>query len=101
MPFGPLLAWKRGDVLGVAQRLYAAFGGAVLAMLVMLLFVDGASVFAALGVGLAAWLVLGALTDLATKSGIGNGARPAWRCAASSACRARCSARRSPISDSG
>ncbi len=26
MPFGPLLAWKRGDVLGVAQRLMAAFG---------------------------------------------------------------------------
>ena len=72
VPFGPLLAWKRGDVLGVAQRLYAAFGGALLAVLVVLLFVDGASVFAALGVGLAAWLVLGALTDLATKSGIGS-----------------------------
>ena len=72
VPFGPLLAWKRGDVLGVAQRLYAAFGGAILAMLVALLFVDGASVFAALGVGLAAWLVLGAATDLATKSGIGT-----------------------------
>ena len=26
MPFGPLLAWKRGDLLGVAQRLMAAFG---------------------------------------------------------------------------
>ena len=26
MPFGPLLAWKRGDVLGVAQRLMTAFG---------------------------------------------------------------------------
>jgi cytochrome c-type biogenesis protein CcmF len=72
VPFGPLLAWKRGDVLGVAQRLYAAFGGALLATLVVLLFVDGASVFAALGIGLAAWLVLGALTDLATKSGIGS-----------------------------
>ena len=83
VPFGPLLAWKRGDVLGVAQRLYAAFGGALLAMLVALLFVDGASVFAALGVGLAAWLVLGAATDLATKSGIGTVSRLAWRCAAS------------------
>ena len=26
MPFGPLLAWKRGDLLGAAQRLMAAFG---------------------------------------------------------------------------
>jgi cytochrome c-type biogenesis protein CcmF len=25
MPFGPLLAWKRGDILGVAQRLMGAF----------------------------------------------------------------------------
>ena len=25
MPFGPLLAWKRGDLLGAAQRLMAAF----------------------------------------------------------------------------
>ena len=26
VPFGPLLAWKRGDLLGVAQRLMAAVG---------------------------------------------------------------------------
>ncbi|TIU65079.1 MAG: heme lyase NrfEFG subunit NrfE, partial [Mesorhizobium sp.] len=41
-------------------------------VLVTALFIDGASVFAALGVGLAVWLVCGALTDLAVKSGIGN-----------------------------
>ena len=72
VPFGPLLAWKRGDLLAVAQRLMAAFGGALLAVLVTALFIDGASVLAALGVGLAAWLVLGALTDLALKAGIGS-----------------------------
>jgi cytochrome c-type biogenesis protein CcmF len=72
VPFGPLLAWKRGDVYAVSQRLYVAFGGAVLAVLVALVFVDGASVFAALGVGLAAWLVTGALTDLAAKSALGS-----------------------------
>ncbi len=72
VPFGPLLAWKRGDVFAVAQRLMFAFGAALLAVLVTFLFIDGASVFAALGTGLAAWLVLGALTDLALKAGIGN-----------------------------
>jgi cytochrome c-type biogenesis protein CcmF len=72
VPFGPLLAWKRGDVLAVAQRLMTAFAGALLAVLVTLLFVDGASVLAALGIGLAAWLVLGALTDLALKAGFGS-----------------------------
>ena len=61
VPFGPLLAWKRGDVLAVAQRLMAAFAGALLAVLVTVLFVDGASVLAAVGIGLAVWLILGAL----------------------------------------
>lgn len=49
-----------------------AFAAALLATLVTVLFIDGASVFAALGVGLAVWLILGALTDLAVKSGVGN-----------------------------
>jgi len=75
VPFGPLLAWKRGDAAAAAQRLMTAFGGALLAVLATMLFADSASVFAALGVGLAVWLVLGALTDLALKSGIG-GASP-------------------------
>jgi cytochrome c-type biogenesis protein CcmF len=72
VPFGPLLAWKRGDALAAAQRLMTAFAGALLAVLTVLLFVDGATVLAALGIGLAAWLVLGALTDLALKAGFGS-----------------------------
>ena len=70
VPFGPMLAWKRGDLLGAAQRLMFAFGGALLAVLVVLVFVDGASVLAALGAGLAFWLILGALSDLVLKAGI-------------------------------
>ncbi|UVK53806.1 heme lyase CcmF/NrfE family subunit [Mesorhizobium sp. AR02] len=72
VPFGPLLAWKRGDVFAASQRLMAAFATALAAMLVTGLFIDGASVFAALGIGLAVWLVAGALTDLAVKSGVGS-----------------------------
>ncbi|TPI16535.1 heme lyase CcmF/NrfE family subunit [Mesorhizobium sp. B4-1-3] len=76
VPFGPLLAWKRGDVIAASQRLMAAFALAITAMLVTGLFIDGASVFAALGVGLAVWLIAGALTDLAVKSGFGSVAPP-------------------------
>jgi cytochrome c-type biogenesis protein CcmF len=72
VPFGPLLAWKRGDLIAASQRLFLAFGAALLAVLAALVFVDGASVFAALGMGLATWLVLGALSDLASKSGLGK-----------------------------
>jgi len=72
VPFGPLLAWKRGDIAGAAQRLMFAFGAALLAAAAILIFVDVRAVFAALGVGLAVWLVCGALTDLAVKSGLGS-----------------------------
>jgi cytochrome c-type biogenesis protein CcmF len=72
VPFGPMLAWKRGDVLAAAQRLMTAFAGALLAVLVTLLLIDSATVLAALGIGLAVWLVLGALTDLAFKAGFGS-----------------------------
>jgi cytochrome c-type biogenesis protein CcmF len=70
VPFGPLLAWKRGDLLAVSQRLFAAFGGALAVVLLGWLFIDRIGVFAALGTGLAAWLILGAVTDLAMKSGL-------------------------------
>ncbi len=72
VPFGPLLAWKRGDILAVAQRLMAAFAATLVAMLVTAVFIDGASAFAVVGIGLAFWLIFGALTDLAVKSGLGN-----------------------------
>jgi cytochrome c-type biogenesis protein CcmF len=72
VPFGPMLAWKRGDLLAASQRLLAAFAVAVLAVVCVLLFVDRTAVFAALGIGLAAWLVLGALSDLAGKAALGS-----------------------------
>ncbi|MCX8281250.1 heme lyase CcmF/NrfE family subunit [Phyllobacterium sp. 0TCS1.6C] len=73
VPFGPLLAWKRGDLLAVGQRLMTAFLIALLVTGVVLYQTSASAVLAALGIGLAAWLMLGALTDLALKAGIGRG----------------------------
>ena len=73
MPFGPLLAWKRGDLLAVGQRLLFVFGLAILATLATLYFTTGAPVLSALGIGLAVWTMLGAFVDLWGKSGIGKG----------------------------
>jgi len=70
VPFGPLLAWKRGDLYAVSQRLFAAFAISLGVVVIIYLFSDRKSVVAALGFGLAAWLVLGALTDLALKAGL-------------------------------
>jgi cytochrome c-type biogenesis protein CcmF len=79
VPFGPLLAWKRGDLAGAAQRLYFAAGGSLLVGLGVVFIQTGAPVLAGLGIALGVFLILGALTDLALRAGIGRvGAGVAW-----------------------
>ncbi len=72
VPFGPLLAWKRGDLYGVGQRLMTAFALALIVVGIVLWRTSAHSVLAALGIGLAAWLIFGSLTDLVLKAGIGK-----------------------------
>jgi cytochrome c-type biogenesis protein CcmF len=76
LPFGQTLAWKRGDLLGVAQRLAVAMGVATLVTLALLWITRGGQVAAPLGIGLAAWLIMGSLTEIVTRSwrpGLGAG----------------------------
>ena len=68
LPFGPLLAWKRGDLIGAAQRLYAAGLVALVSVAVLWAWVRGGSAFAPLAIGLALFVILGALTDIAERS---------------------------------
>jgi cytochrome c-type biogenesis protein CcmF len=67
VPFGPLLAWKRGDLLGASQRLIAAGIGALIAVAVLWAWTRGGSAFAPLAIGLAVFVILGALCDLAER----------------------------------
>lgn len=69
IPFGPLLAWKRGDLLGVAQRLMTAFAIGIVAIAIAFV-AEGQSVFPSFGVGLALYVMLGALTDLVERTGL-------------------------------
>jgi len=65
VPFGPLLAWKRGDLYAAAQRLFAAFV-LVLATIVVGLALAGTSkALAVLGLALAVWLITGSLCEMA------------------------------------
>ncbi|MGX5732840.1 heme lyase CcmF/NrfE family subunit [Bosea thiooxidans] len=64
LPIGQSLAWKRGDLLGAAQRNAAAFGLALLAALALVAFTQGGPVPAPLGIGLGLFLVLSAVFDL-------------------------------------
>jgi cytochrome c-type biogenesis protein CcmF len=72
MPFGPLLAWKRGDLAGVAQRLMSAFGAGIVVAVIVLYLQGGGPVLAPLGIGLAAFIILGAAVDVAERSGVGR-----------------------------
>lgn len=72
MPFGPLLAWKRGDLLGVSQRLTVAAGLAVVAAVVTAAAEERGPVLAPVVLGIAVFIMLGAVTDIAERAGIGR-----------------------------
>jgi cytochrome c-type biogenesis protein CcmF len=72
MPFGPLLAWKRGDLAAAAQRLMAAFAVALAAEILTAVLAGVPSAFALFGVWLAVWLIVGALAELAFRVRLGR-----------------------------
>ncbi len=69
MPFGPLLAWKRGDLLGAAQRLMAAFAVGIVTVAATFIAKGGVGILPAFGIGLAFFVMVGALVDLAERTG--------------------------------
>ncbi|MDO6966801.1 heme lyase CcmF/NrfE family subunit [Rhizobium alvei] len=80
LPFGPFLAWKRGDLGQAARKLRLVF---VLALVlgILIWFVEGnGPMLAALGIAAGFWLIFGALADLwnranFAKAGLSNGLR--------------------------
>jgi cytochrome c-type biogenesis protein CcmF len=68
MPFGPLMGWKRGDLLGVAQRLLAAAILAAIAITAALALEQGGPVLAPFGAGIAVFVMAGAITDIAERT---------------------------------
>jgi cytochrome c-type biogenesis protein CcmF len=70
MPFGPLLAWKRGDILGVAQRLMGAFAVGLVTIAIVAAAESEVSVLAPFGIGLALFVMTGAVTDIIERIGL-------------------------------
>jgi cytochrome c-type biogenesis protein CcmF len=68
VPFGPLLSWKRGDLAGVAQRLSGAFVVALIGLAATFVL-EGKPLLAPLGVGLALFVIAGAVTDICERIG--------------------------------
>jgi cytochrome c-type biogenesis protein CcmF len=74
LPIGPLLAWKRGDLTGALQRLWAAALIALLAGGLALALHSPAKIAATLGVTLGAWLIAGTVAELIERGRVGKGA---------------------------
>jgi cytochrome c-type biogenesis protein CcmF len=76
LPFGPFLAWKRGDLVAVTQRLAGAAGAAIFAA-ILIIALSGASIsLAPLGLLLGFWVGFGAIAELLDRAGV-------WRMAPS------------------
>jgi cytochrome c-type biogenesis protein CcmF len=68
MPFGPLMGWKRGDLVGAAQRLIAAALVAAMALAASFAIRSGGPVLAPFGVGIAVFVMAGAVTDIVERT---------------------------------
>ncbi|ULK96734.1 heme lyase CcmF/NrfE family subunit [Bradyrhizobium sp. I71] len=70
VPFGPMLAWKRGDLLGVMQRLLAAGVAGLVAVAIAWGWATGGSTLAPLAIGLGVFVIAGAVTDIVERTGL-------------------------------
>ena len=61
--FGPLLAWKRGNIRAAARKLIAAAIAAIAAIAVTFIAVPDGPALAPFAMGLAAWLAAGAVVE--------------------------------------
>jgi len=68
LPFGPFLAWKRGDVIAVTQRLAGAAGLALFAAVLCFALTGGEVSLAPLGLLLGFWVAFGALAELVDRA---------------------------------
>ncbi|GGC73572.1 heme lyase CcmF/NrfE family subunit [Chelatococcus reniformis] len=68
VPFGQALAWKRGNLLGAAQRVVAALAIAVVGGAVTVAVTRGGPVLAVFGVGLGLFLVAAGVNEVVARS---------------------------------
>jgi len=70
---GAMMSWKRSDLRGVMARLWAAFAAALIVTIAVALFVGFKDILAALGLGLAAWLLVGSAVEIAERIALFRG----------------------------
>jgi len=80
LPLGPFLAWKRGDLIAVVQRLTGAIVLTLLATLVVFALSGFSMSLAPLGLLLGFWVAFGAIAELVDRAKLGRIApNESWR----------------------
>jgi cytochrome c-type biogenesis protein CcmF len=80
IPFGPFLAWKRGDLAGAAQRLWLAALAALAALVVAYALYWRGPWLAPFGIALGVWIIAGAIAEWAQRVKLlAAGASETWR----------------------
>lgn len=72
LPFGPFMAWKRGDLVAVTQRLAGAAGLALVAAISIFAATGAHISLAPLGFLIGFWVAFGAITELLDRAGFGR-----------------------------
>ena len=70
IPLGPLMSWKRADLLPVLQRLYFIAGVSMVCIILALAFTEDGPILASLAIGLGVWVMLGSMAELFQRSGL-------------------------------
>jgi cytochrome c-type biogenesis protein CcmF len=80
LPFGPFLAWKRGDLAAAAQRLWLAASLSLIAVIAVYAVANRGPWLAPFGIALGVWVMAGALVELASRIKLGQAPMPdSWR----------------------
>nr|HML30826.1 cytochrome c-type biogenesis CcmF C-terminal domain-containing protein [Hyphomicrobium sp.] len=74
LPFGPMLAWKRGDLVGAMQRLAFAFLAALVAVVAVFAVEHRGPWLAPFGIALGVYVMVGAIIEWANRVKLGSAA---------------------------
>ena len=67
VPIGSMIAWKRGDLMGVLSRLKAAIAITLIIVVCHLLWTQGKGALAVIALGVAWWVIFGSMVELADR----------------------------------
>ena len=72
LPFGPLMAWKRGDLHAAMQRLMLMLAATLVVLVATIAISRSGPVMAPVAIALGVWVMLGAFAEIVTRVRLGQ-----------------------------